>query len=74
MTAKLSISLSDKDVEYLDRLLDDHTTSRSAAVHQIIRRMRELDAEDAYRQAMEEWEESGDAELWDQTAGDGLDE
>lgn len=74
MTAKLSISLPEQDVSYLDTLIDEHTTSRSAAVHQIIRRMRELDAEYGYAQAMVEWEESGEAELWDQTAGDGLKE
>jgi hypothetical protein len=30
----------------------------------------DLDAE--YAEAVEEWENSGDAEAWDRTAGDGL--
>lgn len=71
MTAKLGISLPEQDVTSLDTLIDERTTSRSAAVHQIIRRMRELDAEDAHAHAMIEWNESGEAALWDRTAGDG---
>jgi Arc/MetJ-type ribon-helix-helix transcriptional regulator len=72
MTSKLSVSLPEGDVAFLDSLIDERVTTRSAALHQVIRRQRELDAEAAYAEAMQEWEESGDAALWDQTAGDGI--
>ncbi|UAJ78494.1 antitoxin [Leifsonia sp. ZF2019] len=71
---KLSVSLSEEDVAYLDVVAADFAGNRSAAIHRLIRLKRELDAEGAYAQAFDEWEASGEQELWDQTAGDGLEE
>lgn len=71
---KLSVSLSEEDVAYLDTVAADFAGNRSAAIHRLIRLKRELDSEAAYARAFEEWETSGEQELWDQTAGDGLDE
>ncbi|MFJ3393209.1 antitoxin [Leifsonia aquatica] len=71
---KLSVSLSEDDVAYLDTVAADFAGNRSAAIHRLIRLKRELDAQGAYEQAYDEWEASGEQELWDQTAGDGLDE
>jgi hypothetical protein len=69
---KLSVSLSEDDVAYLDLVAADFAGNRSAAIHRLIRLKRELDAEGAYAQAFDEWEASGEQELWDRTAGDGL--
>lgn len=69
---KLSVSLSDEDVAYLDGIASDLAGNRSAAIHTLIRLKREFDAQDAYAQAFDEWEDSGEQKLWDQTAGDGL--
>ncbi|WP_434318131.1 antitoxin [Leifsonia sp. P73] len=74
MTVKLSVSLSDEDLVYLDKIAADVKGNRSAAIHKLLRIQRELDAEGAYAQAFDEWEASGDQALWDQTAGDGLSE
>lgn len=74
MTAKLSVSLSDEDLQYLDAIAAEMNGNRSAAIHRLIRLQRELDAQDAYAQAFDEWEASGDQALWDQTIGDGLSE
>lgn len=70
---ELSVSLSEEDVTYLDTLAADFAGNRSEAIHRPSRLKRELDAEGAYAQAFDEWEASGEQQLWDQTAGDGLD-
>ena len=46
--------------------------NRSAAIHKLLRVQRELDAEDAYAQAFDEWESSGEDAVWDRTVRDGL--
>ncbi|WP_241702511.1 antitoxin [Leifsonia shinshuensis] len=74
MTVKLSVSLSDDDLVYLDKIAADMRGNRSAAIHRLLRVQRELDAEDAYAQAFDEWENSGEEALWDSTASDGLSE
>ncbi|MCI0156254.1 antitoxin [Leifsonia shinshuensis] len=71
---KLSVSLSDDDLVYLDKIAADMRGNRSAAIHRLLRVQRELDAEDAYAQAFDEWENSGEEALWDSTASDGLSE
>ncbi|MBS2537967.1 antitoxin [Catenulispora sp. NF23] len=69
MATKLSISLPDDDVAFLDELNAD---SRSAAVHAAIVQARSLRLADDYSAAYDEWGSSGDAELWDGVVGDGL--
>ncbi|KQR54087.1 hypothetical protein ASF88_04440 [Leifsonia sp. Leaf336] len=74
MTVKLSVSLSDEDLQYLDKIAADMKGNRSAAIHKLLRVQRELDAEDAYAQAFDEWESSGEDAIWDRTVRDGLSE
>jgi Arc/MetJ-type ribon-helix-helix transcriptional regulator len=70
---KMSVSLPQEDVAFLDAYARGHAlSSRSAAVQQAIRVLRLGGLTDAYEAAWDEWERSGDAELWDTTAGDGL--
>ena len=69
MATKLSISLPEEDVAFLDELNAD---SRSAAVHAAIELARSLSLVDDYTAAYDEWVGSGEAELWDAVAGDGL--
>jgi len=70
---KLSVSLPVEDVEFLDAYASAHDSpSRSAVVHEAIHTLRLRDLADAYRAALDEWTSSGDADLWDTTAGDGL--
>jgi hypothetical protein len=71
---KLSVSLPDDDVA----LLDDFARtaglpSRSAALHHAIRMLRHPELEEDYAAAWGEWHESGEAEAWEATAGDGTD-
>jgi Arc/MetJ-type ribon-helix-helix transcriptional regulator len=70
---KLSVSLREEDVEFLDAYAEAHAfSSRSAVVQQAIRVLRLGELGDAYGPAWDEWAGSGDAELWEPTVSDGL--
>lgn len=70
---KLSVSLPDADVAFLDAQIEaGEYSSRSAVLHRAVRLLRAADLDDAYAEAWQEWSESGDAAVWDATAGDGL--
>ena len=70
---KLSISLADEDVAFLDAYAHEHERgSRSAAIQRAVRLLRAAQLEQEYADAFLEWESSGDAELWDAAAADGL--
>jgi Arc/MetJ-type ribon-helix-helix transcriptional regulator len=70
---KLSVSLPDDDVEFLDEYADAKgIASRSAAVHRAIRLLRATELGPAYEDAWTQWENSDDSELWDAATSDGL--
>lgn len=46
--------------------------TRSEALEKAIEALRERALTEEYAQAMEEWDASGDADLWDGTVGDGV--
>lgn len=70
---KLSVSLSEAEVAALDKYAQAAgLSSRSAAIQQAIRLLGDPELEDAYAAAWDEWEASGDAAAWEQTATDGL--
>lgn len=70
---KLSVSLSEAEVAALDKYAQAAgLSSRSAAIQQAIRLLGDPELEDAYAAAWDEWEASGDAAAWEQTAADGL--
>lgn len=71
---KISISLSDEDVEFLDQYARKSGSSRSAVVHLAVRLLRATQLGDAYAEAWDEWSGSGEAEVWDVTIADGLGE
>ncbi|MEN2741139.1 ribbon-helix-helix domain-containing protein [Microbacterium sp. X-17] len=67
---KISVSLDDKDVAYLDsEELAGRYASRSAAVQDAIRLLRESRLSDAYAEAFAEWK---DDVAWEAATGDGL--
>jgi len=69
---KLSVSLSDEDVAFVDDYARRRgSASRSSVVHRAIELLRMADMEDAYTAAWQEWEQSEDADLWEATASDG---
>jgi len=70
---KLSVSLPDEDVAFLDAYAKTHAAaSRSAVVQEAVQALRLRDLGSAYRDALDEWASSDDVDLWDATAGDGL--
>jgi hypothetical protein len=70
---KVSLSIPALDIEFLDSYAHEHgIESRSAAVHRAIGLLRASELGDAYEQAWQEWEESGEAELWEPTVADAL--
>lgn len=73
MSRKLSVSLPDEDVEFLDQYARRRGVgSRSAAVHTAVRLLRTSELGGAYADAWREWSESHEADDWETTAGDGL--
>ena len=70
---KVSISLPEDDVEFLDAYAHSQgIESRSAVVHKAVRLLRVSDLGDAYEQAFTSWDDEGEAAVWDAAAADGL--
>lgn len=68
-SAKVSLSLSDADLAFLDaEALSGRYASRSAAVQDAVRLLRESRLADAYAEAFAE----GYDEDWDATTSDGI--
>jgi len=71
---KLSVSLTEEDVEFLDEFADTHgLPSRSAALHRAIRLLHATRLGEAYAQAWIEWDNSKGAADWEPVVSDGLD-
>lgn len=71
---KVSVSLPDEDVEFLDAYATSQgVASRSAALHIAVRLLRASELGPAYEDAWAEWSNSVDGELWESTTRDGLD-
>jgi len=70
---KVSVSLPEEDVEFLDAYADSRgIASRSAVLHKAVRLLRASGLGAAYEDAWQEWAAEGEAELWNVTADDGL--
>jgi len=70
---KVSVSLPDEDVEFLDSYVRAQgIQSRSAALHRAVGLLRATQLGDAYEEAWGSWEGSDDAGAWESAAADGL--
>jgi Arc/MetJ-type ribon-helix-helix transcriptional regulator len=70
---KVSVSLAEDDVEFLDSYAKSQgIQSRSAAVHKAVALLRASELSDAYEDAFGSWD-SDEAKAWDAVAADGLD-
>jgi Arc/MetJ-type ribon-helix-helix transcriptional regulator len=70
---KLSVSLPDEDVAFLDEYAArEGAASRSSAIHEAIGMLRNASLEEDYAAAWDEWEATEDAALWDAAAADGI--
>lgn len=73
MKTSISARVDEALVAYLDSYQKEHAIkSRSEALEQAIKALRERNLGREYALAMAEWDASGEGELWDRTAGDGL--
>jgi Arc/MetJ-type ribon-helix-helix transcriptional regulator len=69
---KMSVSLPDEDVAFIDEHASrTDAASRSAVLHEAIRLLRDRELEDQYEQAWDDW--SAEADAWDPASADGLD-
>jgi Arc/MetJ-type ribon-helix-helix transcriptional regulator len=69
---KLSVSLPEDDVAFLDKYASNRgVESRSAVLHDAVDLLRARELSESYLDAWAEWE--AEAEAWDRTAADGLD-
>ncbi len=70
---KLSVSLPEEDVEYLDEYARAQgLDSRSAALQKAVRLLRASELGAAYEDAWTEWAAGEDAEFWEAATADGL--
>lgn len=70
---KLSVSLPDEDVAYLDAYAESAgLPSRSAALHRAVRLLRSSALGTEYADAWRDWEEEGEAGIWEAALVDGL--
>ncbi|HEY5017492.1 MAG TPA: ribbon-helix-helix domain-containing protein [Streptosporangiaceae bacterium] len=70
---KVSVSLPEDDVEFLDAYARAQgMDSRSAALHKAVGLLRNAQLGRAYEDAWESWVSSGEAEAWKAVADDGL--
>ncbi|MGQ0624518.1 MAG: CopG family ribbon-helix-helix protein [Sporichthyaceae bacterium] len=70
---KISVSISAAELATLDAFsAQAGLASRSAAVQHAIRLLDRERLEEEYTVAFAEWDASGEGEVWDVTAGDGL--
>ena len=69
---KVSVSLPEEDIEFLDAYVDSQGfASRSAVVHKAVRLLRAAELGAAYEDAFGEWSRD-EADLWESTVADGL--
>jgi antitoxin MazE9 len=70
---KVSVSLPDDDVDFLDAYAETQgIASRSAVVHKAVRLLRATELGAAYENAWEEWAASGEDQLWESATSDGV--
>jgi Arc/MetJ-type ribon-helix-helix transcriptional regulator len=69
---KVSVSIPEEDVDFLDRYAADHGVgSRSGAVQRAVSLLRAVELGDDYAAAWSEWDGT-EAELWETAVDDGV--
>lgn len=70
---KVSVSLPGDDVRFLDEYAREQgLDSRSAALHRAVRLLRTAELGGTYEAAWDEWEATGEGDVWELTTGDGI--
>jgi Arc/MetJ-type ribon-helix-helix transcriptional regulator len=71
---KVSVSLKEDDLEFVDDYAAEKSASRSGVIQEAIRLLRDAELRKQYDIAFADLEGSEDAALWDSTSADGLSE
>lgn len=70
---KLSVSLPDEDIEFLDEYAKAQgIPTRSAVVQKAVRLLRSSALGPSYEDAWREWSESGEESVWETALDDGI--
>lgn len=70
---KVSVSLPDDDVQFLDSYAKEQGfDSRSAVLHKAVRLLRAAELGGDYEDAWREWATADDSHLWETVTADGL--
>lgn len=70
---KMSVSLPEEDIEFLDTYARDHrVASRSAVLRRAVGLLRAAELSSEYATAFEEWTDEFENEIWDTVVADGL--
>jgi Arc/MetJ-type ribon-helix-helix transcriptional regulator len=70
---KVSVSLPEEDIAFLDTYAESQgISSRSAVVHRAVGMLRASELADAYEDAFASWSAEGEAAAWDVAAADAL--
>jgi Arc/MetJ-type ribon-helix-helix transcriptional regulator len=70
---KISISLRDEDLEFVDAQTKAGVfPSRSAAFHAALVLLRDRQYVDSYAAAWDEWDAAAEQDVWDSAIGDGI--
>ncbi len=70
---KVSVSLPEEDVEFLDEYCSaTGASSRSAVLQKAVRLLRATALGPAYSSAWDEWERQGESEVWESVVDDGM--
>jgi Arc/MetJ-type ribon-helix-helix transcriptional regulator len=70
---KVSVSLPDKDIEFLDAYGHEQgISSRSAVVQKAVSLLRAVELSEDYEAAWRDWSASEDDSLWSATVEDGV--
>ena len=70
---KISVSLPEEDVEFLDGYVRSRGVgSRSAVVRKAVGLLRASELGSAYENAWQEWFDSGEETAWETAVGDGI--
>lgn len=70
---KMSVSLDASLLEFMAHYQETHQLrSRSEVVAQALTLLRDQELETQYAAALSEWQDGGEADLWDHTVADGL--
>jgi len=69
---KLSVSLPDEDIEFIDAFAELRgAPSRSAVLKRAVAMLRQSQLAESYADAFAEWDQSSDANAWESATDDG---